>query len=60
MTRNALIPALTPEGSLSRYMEQIRTFPMLKADEEYMLARSLLNAVMWTQPISWSPAICVW
>ena len=40
MTRNALIPALTPEGSLSRYMEQIRAFPMLKADEEYMLARS--------------------
>ena len=40
MTRNAVIPALTPEGSLSRYMEQIRTFPMLEADEEYMLARS--------------------
>ena len=40
MSRNALIPALTPEGSLSRYMEQIRQFPMLDADEEYMLARS--------------------
>ena len=40
MTRNAIIPALTPEGSLSRYMEQIRSFPMLEADEEYMLARS--------------------
>ena len=40
MTRNAVIPALTPEGSLSRYMEQIRSFPMLEADEEYMLARS--------------------
>ena len=40
MTRNAVIPALTPEGSLSRYMEQIRAFPMLEADEEYMLARS--------------------
>ena len=40
MSRNALIPALTPEGSLSRYMEQIRQFPMLEADEEYMLARS--------------------
>jgi len=36
----ALIPALTPEGSLSRYMEQIRQFPMLEADEEYMLARA--------------------
>ncbi len=40
MTRNAVIPALTPEGGLSRYMEQIRAFPMLEADEEYMLARS--------------------
>ena len=40
MSRNAVIPALTPEGSLSRYMEQIRAFPMLEADEEYMLARS--------------------
>ncbi len=44
MTNNskstALIPALTPEGSLSRYMEQIRQFPMLEADEEYMLARA--------------------
>ena len=40
MVRNAVIPALTPEGSLSRYMDQIRAFPMLEADEEYMLARS--------------------
>ena len=40
MSKNALIPSLTPEGSLSRYMEQIRQFPMLKADEEYMLARA--------------------
>ena len=40
MSRNAVIPALTPEGGLSRYMEQIRAFPMLEADEEYMLARS--------------------
>ena len=40
MTRNALIPTLSPEGSLSRYMDQIRQFPMLEADEEYMLAKS--------------------
>ena len=40
MTKNALIPALTPDSSLSRYMEQIRQFPMLEADEEYMLARA--------------------
>ena len=40
MSKNALIPALTPDGSLSRYMDQIRQFPMLDADEEYMLART--------------------
>ena len=40
MNNSALIPALSPEGSLSRYMEQIRQFPMLEADEEYMLAKS--------------------
>ncbi|MGB1959755.1 MAG: RNA polymerase sigma factor RpoH [Candidatus Puniceispirillaceae bacterium] len=28
------------DSSLSRYMEQIRQFPMLEADEEYMLARA--------------------
>ena len=32
-------PALTPEGSLSRYLAEIRKFPMLGKDEEYMLAR---------------------
>ena len=40
MSKTALIPSLTPEGSLSRYMEQIRQFPMLEPDEEYMLARA--------------------
>ena len=40
MSKNALIPALTPDGSLSRYMDQIRQFPLLEADEEYMLARA--------------------
>ena len=31
--------ALTPEGSLSRYLSEIRKFPMLEKEEEYMLAR---------------------
>jgi len=31
--------ALTPEGSLSRYLAEIRKFPMLEKNEEYMLAR---------------------
>jgi RNA polymerase sigma-32 factor len=36
----ALVPALSPDGNLSRYLDQIRQFPMLQADEEYMLAKS--------------------
>jgi RNA polymerase sigma-32 factor len=35
----ARIPALTAEGSLSRYLQEIRKFPMLVADEEFMLAK---------------------
>ncbi len=37
----ATMPALTPEGSLSRYLAEIRKFPMLEKDEEYMLAKRL-------------------
>jgi len=33
-----LPPALNPEASLSRYLQEIRKFPMLTHDEEYMLA----------------------
>jgi len=33
------IPSLTPEGSLSRYLQEIRKFPMLSQEEEYMLAK---------------------
>ncbi|RZO67483.1 MAG: RNA polymerase sigma factor RpoH [Parvularculaceae bacterium] len=32
-------PALTPEGSLSRYLSEIRKFPLLEKDQEYMLAK---------------------
>jgi RNA polymerase sigma-32 factor len=40
MARNIVAaPALTPEGSLSRYLAEIRKFPMLEKDEEYMLAK---------------------
>ena len=33
------LPALDVDGSLSRYLTQIKKFPMLSAEEEYMLAR---------------------
>ena len=34
------VPALTPDVSLSRYLQEIRKFPMLEPEEEYMLAKS--------------------
>jgi len=34
------MPALTPEGGLSRYLSEIRKFPMLEKNEEYMLAKA--------------------
>ncbi len=34
------VPTLTAESGLSRYLSEIRRFPMLTHDEEYMLAKS--------------------
>jgi RNA polymerase sigma-32 factor len=36
----AAMPMLTAEGGLSRYLDEIRRFPMLEPQEEYMLAKS--------------------
>ncbi len=33
------LTTISPESSLSRYLQQIRTFPMLAPEEEYMLAK---------------------
>ena len=33
------VHALSPEGNLSRYLQEIRRFPMLEPEEEYMLAK---------------------
>jgi RNA polymerase sigma-32 factor len=40
MARAAALPTLTAETGLSRYLEEIRRFPMLEPQEEYMLAKS--------------------
>jgi RNA polymerase sigma-32 factor len=33
------LPTLSSEGGLSRYLQEIRKFPMLEPDEEFMLAK---------------------
>ena len=37
---NNNLPALANEGGLSAYLDQIKKFPMLDAEEEYMLAKN--------------------
>jgi RNA polymerase sigma-32 factor len=39
MARTAALPILTAESGLSRYLEEIRRFPMLEPQNEYMLAK---------------------
>ncbi|MFB9148892.1 RNA polymerase sigma factor RpoH [Roseovarius ramblicola] len=39
MGNYANLPAPTPEGGLNRYMQEIRKFPLLEPEEEYMLAK---------------------
>jgi len=39
MANYANLPAPTPEGGLNRYLQEIRRFPMLEPDQEYMLAK---------------------
>jgi len=39
-TINTNFPTITSEGSLSNYLTQIKKFPMLSAEEEYMLAKN--------------------
>ena len=39
-TVNNNLPTLSNEGGLSVYLEQIKKFPMLAAEEEYMLAKN--------------------
>ena len=40
MANYSTLPAPTPEGGLNRYMQEIRKFPLLEPEEEYMLAKA--------------------
>ncbi|WP_370213178.1 RNA polymerase sigma factor RpoH [Roseovarius sp.] len=40
MSNYANLPAPTPEGGLNRYLQEIRKFPLLEPEEEYMLAKA--------------------
>jgi RNA polymerase sigma-32 factor len=39
MSTTQALPSIASEGNLSRYLQEIRRFPMLKPEEEYMLAK---------------------
>ena len=39
MSNNSLTLSIGPELGLQRYLAEVRKFPMLAKDEEYMLAR---------------------
>ena len=40
MANYETLPAPSPEGGLNRYLQEIRRFPMLEPEEEYMLAKN--------------------
>ena len=42
-TFNTNLPAIAEEGGLPSYLQQIKKFPMLPAEEEYMLAKSWVD-----------------
>ena len=42
-TTYANLPAPSPEQGLNRYLQEIRRFPMLEPEEEYMLAKSWVD-----------------
>ena len=54
------LPILTAESGLSRYLDEIRRFPMLEPQEEYMLAKSWREHGDRTAAHKSSPATCAW
>jgi len=39
MSNTPSVPVISSEGNLSRYLQEIRKFPMLEPEQEYMLAK---------------------
>ncbi|HEX9489804.1 MAG TPA: sigma-70 factor domain-containing protein, partial [Stellaceae bacterium] len=39
MATTSALPSISTEGNLGRYLREIRRFPMLAPEEEYMLAK---------------------
>ena len=39
MSNIARVPVISSEGNLQRYLDDIRKFPMLEPDQEFMLAK---------------------
>ena len=58
MAQTAALPILSGETGLTRYLEEIRRFPMLEPQEEFMLAKRWREHGDDNSRISSSPAIC--
>jgi len=39
MAKTSMLPTISSEGGLQRYLQEIRQFPMLQPEEEFMLAK---------------------
>ena len=53
MANYSNLPAPTPEGGLSRYLQEIRKFPMLEHEEEYMLGKRWVENRIRKLRIKW-------
>jgi len=60
MSNYANLPAPTPEGGLNRYMQEIRKFPMLDPEEEYILAKRWVEEQDTEAAHKMELRTCVW
>ena len=56
-----VVPTLGGEQSLNRYLSEIRKFPVLTAEQEYMLAKRYQEALpRITSPEAWEKTFGPW